>query len=110
MRDAVLFGRVTFEEMRGHWPADRRHHGVTDYLNQVAKYVVSSTLADPAGAHHRPAGARVPGRASLTTSPGRDIVTTGSITLVHALIAPGSSCSAATARPDPPGTNQSRVR
>ena len=32
--DAVLFGRVTFEEMRGYWPKQTDDTtGVTDYLN-----------------------------------------------------------------------------
>src|SRR5215212_4078572 len=46
--DAVLFGRVTFEEMRGYWPEQTDDTtGVTDYLNRVAKYVLSGTLGDP---------------------------------------------------------------
>ncbi len=46
--DAVLFGRVTFEEMRGYWPRQTDDTtGVTDYLNRVTKYVVSSTIGDP---------------------------------------------------------------
>ena len=89
--DAVLFGRVTFEEMRGYWPKQTDDTtGVTDYLNQVSKYVVSSTLADPEWEHTTVRGRGLQGRArALKTSPGRDIVTTGSITLVHALIAAG---------------------
>ena len=47
--DAFLTGRVTFEEMRGYWPAQTDDTtGITAYLNQVQKYVVSSTLRDPA--------------------------------------------------------------
>ena len=46
--DAVLFGRVTFEEMRGYWPQQTDDTtGVTDYLNRVNKYVVSGTVGDP---------------------------------------------------------------
>jgi dihydrofolate reductase len=34
--DAVLLGRVTFEEMRGFWPLQTNDKtGVTDYLNNV---------------------------------------------------------------------------
>jgi dihydrofolate reductase len=90
--DAVLFGRVTFEEMRGYWPKQTdTTTGVSDYLNRVAKYVVSSTLDDPQWEHTTV----LPGHdlqdelQALKASPGRDIVTTGSITLVHALIAAG---------------------
>jgi dihydrofolate reductase len=81
--DAVLFGRVTFEEMRGYWPNQTDDTtGVTDYLNRVTKYVVSSTLVDP---EWEPTTV-LPGRdlqdelRALKASPGRDIVTTGSIT------------------------------
>jgi hypothetical protein len=47
---AELVGRQTFEDFRGYWPAQTDDTtGITDYLNQVQKYVVSSTLTDPAG-------------------------------------------------------------
>lgn len=85
--DAVLFGRVTFEQMRGYWPNQTDDtSGVTDHLNKATKYVVSSTLDDPGWANtvilrspdelHR-----------VKDQPGKDIVATGSIQLVHALIA-----------------------
>ena len=46
--DALLVGRQTFEDFRGYWPNQTDDAtGVTDYLNQVAKYVVSSTMTDP---------------------------------------------------------------
>ena len=46
--DAFLVGRTTFEEMRGYWPHQIDDTtGVTDYLDQVSKYVVSTTLQDP---------------------------------------------------------------
>jgi dihydrofolate reductase len=90
--DAVLFGRVTFEEMRGYWPEQTADTtGVTDYLNRVAKYVVSSTIGDPEWEHTTVLAG--PGFQdavrALKAKPGNDIVTTGSITLVHALIAAG---------------------
>src|SRR6185436_9788628 len=48
--DAFLTGRVTFEQMRSYWPAhvDDDETGVAEYLDRVPKYVVSSTLDDPA--------------------------------------------------------------
>jgi dihydrofolate reductase len=90
--DAVLFGRVTFEEMRGYWPKQTDDTtGVTDYLNTVAKYVVSSTLGDPEWEHttvlRGPAFQDEVRK--LKSKPGKDIVTTGSITLVRALIEAG---------------------
>ena len=90
--DAVLFGRVTFEQMRGFWPNQTDDTtGVTDYLNRVSKYVVSGTLTDPAWEHTTvlPAGTFQDELRALKSKPGKDIVTTGSITLVHALIAAG---------------------
>ena len=90
--DAVLFGRVTFEEMRSYWPEQTDDTtGVTDYLNRVAKYVVSATLDDPAWEPTTvlPADGFEDAIRALKAEPGRDIVTTGSITLVHALTGAG---------------------
>jgi dihydrofolate reductase len=90
--DAVVFGRVTFEEMRGYWPKQTDDTtGVTDYLNRVSKYVVSATLGDPQWEHTTvlPGDTFRDELRALKAKPGRDIVTTGSITLVHALIADG---------------------
>ncbi|MFI6168199.1 dihydrofolate reductase family protein [Nocardia sp. NPDC051052] len=85
--DAVLFGRVSFEQMRGYWPNQTDDtSGVTDHLNMVTKYVVSSTLDDPEWAN------TVVLRSldelhGVKDQPGKDIVATGSIQLVHALTA-----------------------
>jgi len=89
--DAVLLGRVTFEEMRGFWPLQTDDTtGVADYLNQVSKFVVSSSLQDPdwdgTTVLRGPAVDEV---AALKAAPGREIVTTGSLTLVPDLIAAG---------------------
>ena len=54
----------------------------------MAKYVVSTTLSDPAWAHSTVwAGDPVAHVAALKAEPGRDIVLTGSISLAHTLIA-----------------------
>jgi dihydrofolate reductase len=88
--DAFLVGRRTFEQMRSYWPDQVGHDesGVAEYLERVHKYVVSSTLDDPGW---EPAtvlrGALEDEVAALKAAPGADIVTTGSITLVHALVA-----------------------
>jgi dihydrofolate reductase len=43
--DALLLGRVTFEQMRGYWPLQTNDSsGIAEYLDNVEKYVVSSTL------------------------------------------------------------------
>jgi hypothetical protein len=63
-------GRQTFEDFRNYWPKQTADPtGVTDHLNRVAKYVVSSTMSDPRWEN--------------------SIVLTGSISPAHALIADG---------------------
>jgi dihydrofolate reductase len=87
--DALLLGRISFEEMRGFWPHQTDDTtGISDYLNQVQKFVVSSTLTDPQWRNTTVlAGAAAETVRSLKHEPGADIVVTGSITLVHELIA-----------------------
>ncbi len=47
-QDALLLGRRTFEALRGYWPNQIDDTtGITDHLNQVHKYVLSTTLHDP---------------------------------------------------------------
>ena len=89
--DALLVGRRTFEIFRGFWPKRTDDPtGVSDYLNAVDKYVVSSTLDDPGWENSSVLrGPVVHEVQALKEGPGRDIVATGSIQLVHALIAAG---------------------
>jgi len=87
--DALLVGRSTFEAFRGFWP--RRTDdptGVSGYLNAVDKYVVSSTLDEPGWENTTVMrGDVVANVQALKAADGRDIVATGSVQLVHALIA-----------------------
>jgi dihydrofolate reductase len=47
-QDALLLGRHTFEAFRGYWPEQTDDTtGITHHLNQVHKYVLSTTLQDP---------------------------------------------------------------
>jgi dihydrofolate reductase len=89
--DAFLVGRATFEDMRGYWPQQTNDTtGVTDYLNRVRKYVVSSTMTDPKWDNSTVlSGDPADEVHALKTQPGQDIVVTGSITLCHTLIAAG---------------------
>jgi dihydrofolate reductase len=53
--DALLLGRQTFEDFRGYWPLQTEDPtGITDYLNSVQKYVVTSTLTSPDGRTPQP--------------------------------------------------------
>lgn len=89
--DGFLVGRQTFEGLRGYWPLQTEDPtGITGYLNTVQKYVVSSSMTDPAWPQSTIlSGDPLVEVAALKRLPGRDIVVTGSITLCHALIAAG---------------------
>jgi dihydrofolate reductase len=86
--DGFLVGRRTFEDLRGYWPKqDADPTGITAYLNNVQKYVVSSTMTDPGWQNSTILSTDpVDAISALKRQPGQDIVTTGSITLCHALI------------------------
>lgn len=89
--DALLVGRQTFEDFRGYWPLQTDDTtGITAYLDQVQKYVVSSTLTDPGWEPTTVLdGDWLTAVRDLEEQPGQDIVVTGSIRLTHALIAAG---------------------
>jgi dihydrofolate reductase len=89
--DALLAGRYTFEALRGYWPNQPEDPtGVTKHLNEVRKYVVSSTITDPQGQNTTVLrGDPVPKVRILKEEQGRDIVITGSISLCHTLINAG---------------------
>jgi dihydrofolate reductase len=87
--DAMLVGRQTFEDFRGYWP-DHTDTPTGVYLDQVQKYVVSSTLTEPGWQHTTVlAGDPVDEVRSLKDTDGGDIVLTGSVTLTHAVLAAG---------------------
>lgn len=91
--DALLVGRQTFTDFRGYW---RDLHddatGISDYLNGVQKYVVSSTLADDdLDWQHSTVlrGDVVEEVRALKEADGQDICCTGSLTLLPTLIGAG---------------------
>jgi dihydrofolate reductase len=89
--DGFLVGRRTFEDLRGYWPQQSDDStGISDYLNRVQKYVVSSTMTDPQWRNSTVlSGDPVEEVRALQEQPGQDIVVTGSITLCHTLIEAG---------------------
>jgi dihydrofolate reductase len=88
---ALLLGRVTFDEFRGYWPLQTHDTtGITDHLNRVQKYVVSRTLQDPAWENTTVlSNAPLDEVRALKARVDGEIGVTGSITLVHGLIAAG---------------------
>lgn len=89
--DGFLTGRRTFEAMRDFWgPRTDDETGVTEHLNRVAKYVVSSTLTDPGWANTEVlSGPLADAVRAVKERPGGDIVCTGSISLSRALLREG---------------------
>ena len=89
--DAVLLGRVTFEQFRGYWPKQTDDTtGITDYLNAVDKYVVSGTLTDPGWEGSTVLRGPLEQEVTrLKEQPGKAVVATGSVTLVQALARSG---------------------
>ncbi|OLL19723.1 MULTISPECIES: dihydrofolate reductase family protein [unclassified Rhodococcus (in: high G+C Gram-positive bacteria)] len=89
--DALVLGRRTFEDFRGYWPGRTDDPtGISAYLDQVQKYVVSSTVTDPQWQHTTVLSAEpLAAIRALKARMGRDIVVTGSISLCHALIEAG---------------------
>ncbi len=87
--DALLLGRQTFEDFRSYWPNQTDDStGITDYLNNVTKYVMSTTMIDPEWKNSTVlTGDPVQRARALKAEPGKDIVLTGSISLAHTLIA-----------------------
>jgi dihydrofolate reductase len=89
--DALLVGRVTFEQLRGYWPLQTEDPtGVRDHLNQVPKYVLSRILQD--SSWERTTVLRGPlldAVRELKSQPGKGIVVTGSMSLMPELITGG---------------------
>lgn len=89
--DALLLGRRTFEDFRGYWPQQTDDAtGISEELNALQKYVVSSTLTDPQWENSTVIDADpLAAVRQLMRRPGGEIEVTGSIELCHALIRAG---------------------
>jgi dihydrofolate reductase len=90
--DAMLFGRVTYEEFAAYWPyQNSAEQPFTDYLNNTPKYVVSTTLEEPLEWQNSILiNDNVAQEISrLKQQPGKDIGIVGSGTLVRSLLRDG---------------------
>src|SRR3954463_4907933 len=90
--DALLMGRVLYEEWAAFWPnQDPEENPVAATMNGVRKYVVSTTLEEPLGWNNASLiGENVAEEISeLKGQPGKDIVISGSGALVRSLLAEG---------------------
>jgi len=90
--DAMLLGRVTYQEWSGYWPGSN-YQPFADHINGVPKYVASRTLKDVhwAGADNVAllAGDVVAAIAELKTRAGRNIGLHGSPRLAESLLHAG---------------------
>jgi dihydrofolate reductase len=86
--DAMLCGRVTYQEWAGFWPdAD---NDMAEYMNNTPKYVASTTLDEVEWSNsHLLEGEVAAAVAALKEQPGKDIVISGSATLVRSLLREG---------------------
>jgi dihydrofolate reductase len=86
--DALLLGRVTYQGFAKAWPSMKDDAGFADKMNNMRKYVVSSTLKDSDATWHNTTVLRgdvAKEVASLKAQPGGDLLVEGSATLAHAL-------------------------
>ncbi len=85
--EALLLGRTTYEGFAAAWPDVTDEAGFADKMNSMPKYVVSTTLTDPAWNNTTVIGGNdVVGEiARLKDGDGGDILVAGSRTLVTTL-------------------------
>ena len=89
--DALLMGRVTYEQMAAYWPNQPVGVPMVDYINRVPKYVVSSNLEGPLGWNNSTLieGDVAEEIAWLKRQPGENITILGSGALVRSLLRGG---------------------
>lgn len=86
--EGLLLGRRTYEGFAAAWPSMTDEQGFAAKMNAMPKYVVSSTLEDPAWANTRVLpGDAVEAVRALKARDGGDLLVAGSCSLVHALLA-----------------------
>ena len=87
--DALLLGRVTYQEFAESWPSIKDEDGFADRMNSMPKYVVSTTLKEPDLTWDN--SRLIKGDLTLEISklkqqPGQDILISGGAGLVHSLM------------------------
>ena len=86
--DAHLLGRVTYEGFAAAWPDRTDEAGFADRMNNLPKYVVSTTLEKAEWNNSTILKTDVVAQiAELKKQPGGDMLVAGSATLVETLIA-----------------------
>jgi dihydrofolate reductase len=83
--DALLMGRKTYDEFAGYWPGADPADPFTAQLNGARKYVVSTTLTDPAWENSSVVSGDVAAEVSRLRQ-DQQLGMTGSVTLVRWLL------------------------
>src|SRR5207248_9405241 len=87
---AMLLGRVTYEAWAGYWPGKTAEDDpFAGYINNVPKYVVSTTLQEPLTWKGSTLVRDLDGVRALKEQDGKNIAISGSITLVGSLLSEG---------------------
>lgn len=86
--DALLLGRVTYQGFAAAWPTVTDESGFADRINNLPKYVVSTTLNQPLTWHNSTLIAEnvADEVAKLKQQPGQDIQVAGSGNLIKTLM------------------------
>lgn len=85
--DAHLLGRVTYEGFAAAWPSRTDEAGFADRMNNLPKYVVSTTLEKADWNNSTIINENVAEEiAKLKAQPGGDLLVAGSVTLVRFLM------------------------
>jgi dihydrofolate reductase len=85
--DVLLLGRVTYEGFAAAWPSRTDEAGFADRMNNLPKYVVSTTLKKAEWNNTSIIKGNIPEEvANLKKGPGGDILIAGSRMLLNTLI------------------------
>jgi dihydrofolate reductase len=89
--DALLLGRVGWQEFAQFWPQQPSDGDIADHMNNTPKYVVSNTIdsVDAWQNSHLISGDVMAELRALKEQPGKDIGMSGSGMLVRSLLAEG---------------------
>ena len=90
-QDAVVLGRVTYQEWSQYWPTTEADGGFADYINGVPKHVASTTLAPDLEWQNSTLieGDLVEFVRGLKQQDGGEIAVQGSISVVRQLLVAG---------------------
>jgi dihydrofolate reductase len=88
--DALLLGRVTYQEWEAHWPQQSDDGGMADFINNTQKYVASTSLESTTWRNSTLLSGDLGGAVrELKQQSGGTIMVNGSGTLVSSLLQEG---------------------